>query len=1574
VAGDTTLKVTILGDADSLEKAFKQGGTSAETFGDKLKTVATAAAGAFAAYKVADFITGSISAASDLNETVSKVAQVYGNARDAAQVYAQELSTANENAEKATGKYQAAVEKSEARIQEIRADGAAKHAELADKVKDAETRQADAVVSAADVKEQAQQRYDDATQRAKDNVLAAEAKLEDVARSTAEKVEDAKENLADVVEQTSERIKDAEASAAERVENAQDRQARAHESAVEKREAAATRLKEAEADLAKAQEEGAKPERIEALTKRVNDARENQEKVATRTAKDIERADKDAAKASEDAGKQVERVKKDAARATEDAKDRVEKAEADGVKATQAAEAGVRKAKDAEKTTRERAADDLERAEKRAEKILTDAAGAVEKARAAMAKQAADQAEAEGKAGAAVEGYRTKMVAAKNDVVRVQGEIDAANMKMSRTSKAEIDKVLKDLDGWSSGAAKHFGLSKKEALDGAASMAMFGKAAGLQGPELAEFSKKLVVLSGDLGSFHNADPAEVVQAMGAALRGEAEPMRKFGVDLNSIKLETEAMNMKIWDGHGALTQQQKILAANSIIFKDTADAQGDYNRTSEGLANKTRTANKEFADMQAEIGQKLLPVQLALTNAFVKALPTLKDIGEKIADVVVPAFKLLVDVGKTIYDWVKDNWPYLTGVILGFAASMAIIYVPGMIASATATWALVTAWIAANAQAILIGAAIAALVAGVIYAYEHWGWFRDAVDAVWQFMQNTLWPMLQTVGEYIGNAFVAAIGFLSDAWNNVLQPALKDAWKFISETLWPILEKVGKWFGEVIVTAFGLMKTAWDTVLYPTLKAIWDYLKDPVFPFLEKVGGWFATTIVAAFGALKTAWDEVLSPALHAIWGFITDPLLPLLGKLAEWFITGIKAAWKVMETAWNEVLSPVLTALWKFVDKTLMPILGTLAGWFDTAIGVALDVAKGVFDTVMGAIELAIKPVTTAVGLVGSGLGLIPNLVESLKEPFERIFGLIWNAIKLPYEAMKWIIENGGKVAGFITGAGEVLTGGAGQPTAAGGAPVSFRGGKWYYGASTIEVPQSDMTPAMRASLTAGGAVGGAAPTNSQGGPGQTFAQMVASGMTVAQIAEQTGLDPAVIQANLTMQGAGSAVQDIVGAISGGDFPDENDGDPAGSGPGEANLTANAVALRRKVVSTFDYTNIGGYAFRTTAAGTPSDHAKGKALDVGSPASPIPHGLGDRIAAWAIGQSLANYVIWDNQIWSRQHPSWRDYATSGSVGRANQGSPTGRHEDHVHISVLGRGGIMRARRGGRLGLLAEAGHDEAVIPLDGASAHAKKFASMVADSIAPSAGYVETRAGVYNAPVATVGPGPVWTAPGVAAEVGPISPELAADVQKALVRGADPGIINGYVSAGMWNAVAAYIRPFLPAPSAGAAAPASGMSSSPSAGDPVWDDIEWALMSGRGDPAVISRYRLDNDWNGLRQYLSRLRGPATVSESSPPTLADNLGSSDPTTAKAAAILQGQATTDPATAAKAAAILANQRGEAAPASLPPININVNVEGTIVQERNLVASIRDVVTDPVTLMALRDGLLEFSSQGITLGLG
>lgn len=236
--------------------------------------------------------------------------------------------------------------------------------------------------------------------------------------------------------------------------------------------------------------------------------------------------------------------------------------------------------------------------------------------------------------GAALAAFGAKAVGAASD-------FEESSAKITQLFGADAESVMKFADT----AAQAIGQSKQDVLNAAGTFGTFGQAAGLAGDDLATFSNDFTTLASDLASFNNTTPEEAVQAIGAALRGESEPLRKYGILLDDATLKAAAFEMGIYKGNGTLTSQQKILAAQKVIFDQSTSAQGDFARTSDGLANQQRILAAELENVTIEIGQKLLPIALEFAHfANDTLVPALKGV----LDVLLPVLETLGKLSGTL--------------------------------------------------------------------------------------------------------------------------------------------------------------------------------------------------------------------------------------------------------------------------------------------------------------------------------------------------------------------------------------------------------------------------------------------------------------------------------------------------------------------------------------------------------------------------------------------------------------------------------------------------------------------------------------------------------------------------------------------------------------------------------------------------------------------------------------------------------------------------------------------------------------------------------------------------------------
>lgn len=255
-------------------------------------------------------------------------------------------------------------------------------------------------------------------------------------------------------------------------------------------------------------------------------------------------------------------------------------------------------------------------------------------------------------AGAALGGVVIKSISAASDL----NETISKSSVVFRAASAEVL-------AWSKTSAAAIGLSQNAALGAAATYGNLFVSMGLAADKSADMSMKLVNLAGDLASFNNIDPTEAAEKLRAGLTGESEPLKSLGININEtiikakalelgliktsastadLKLKTIAMNKAQKEAAeatkqfganssqalkatvkaekatealekatnkipGTLDAATKAQAAYALIFEQSATAQGDFARTSGGLANQQRILRANLDNLSATLGTALLP-------------------------------------------------------------------------------------------------------------------------------------------------------------------------------------------------------------------------------------------------------------------------------------------------------------------------------------------------------------------------------------------------------------------------------------------------------------------------------------------------------------------------------------------------------------------------------------------------------------------------------------------------------------------------------------------------------------------------------------------------------------------------------------------------------------------------------------------------------------------------------------------------------------------------------------------------------------------------------------------------------
>lgn len=225
----------------------------------------------------------------------------------------------------------------------------------------------------------------------------------------------------------------------------------------------------------------------------------------------------------------------------------------------------------------------------------------------------------------------------------------------TQESMSKVDTVFGDsasaIHDFAANADKNFGLSERAALDATGTFGNMFTQLGLGTDVASSMSQGMVGLASDLASFHNADITEVIEAQSAAFRGEYDSLQKYVPTINAATVEQKALELTGKKTSDELTAQDKILATNALMHEGAGAAAGDFARTQESSANQQRIAAAEAENLQANLGEKLLPVTEAVTAAKRKlvevlandVIPWMTETGSKIQEKLGPALSEVKD-------------------------------------------------------------------------------------------------------------------------------------------------------------------------------------------------------------------------------------------------------------------------------------------------------------------------------------------------------------------------------------------------------------------------------------------------------------------------------------------------------------------------------------------------------------------------------------------------------------------------------------------------------------------------------------------------------------------------------------------------------------------------------------------------------------------------------------------------------------------------------------------------------------------------------------------------------------------
>ena len=175
-------------------------------------------------------------------------------------------------------------------------------------------------------------------------------------------------------------------------------------------------------------------------------------------------------------------------------------------------------------------------------------------------------------------------------------------------TSAVFGEAAGSINEFTKGAADLVGLSENAARVLTSRLGSSLKGAGMSAEEAAKQSIFLTTTGADLAATLGGNTNDAVSALGSALRGEYDPLERFGIALKASEVNAKAVAMGLASSESDVSAYAKTQATLALVTERSAFAQGQFGREAETAQGQAQRAAAKTEDASARLGESLLPI------------------------------------------------------------------------------------------------------------------------------------------------------------------------------------------------------------------------------------------------------------------------------------------------------------------------------------------------------------------------------------------------------------------------------------------------------------------------------------------------------------------------------------------------------------------------------------------------------------------------------------------------------------------------------------------------------------------------------------------------------------------------------------------------------------------------------------------------------------------------------------------------------------------------------------------------------------------------------------------------------
>lgn len=613
----------------------------------------------------------------------------------------------------------------------------------------------------------------------------------------------------------------------------------------------------------------------------------------------------------------------------------------------------------------------------------------------------------------------------------------------------------KELLVWAETAPKSLGMTKQAALDATGTLGNLFTQLGVNADAARKMSQANVQLATDFASFHNAAPEEVIEAMTAAYRGEFDAVQRFVPLLNAANVEEKALLMTKKASKDALTEQDKALAVNALMMEGAGAAAGDFARTSDSAANRSRIAAASFEDMKTKIGDVLLPAWTALLGFITGSFfPALMQLGGIIGNTVRPAFEMAKEAALIFFSAFTGEGVEVTGILGEWGTKFASFgnTARQVFDGVKDAWSLLTTGMTEDeldtnlgewgptvkqiTDAIREGAAkIPPALDAIGAAFAKVG---EVAAPFWERIKGNE-NLLITIAVIIGGVLLAAVYSLAAGMASLAVSVIAATWPFLAvvAVIFAVIAALRyayeNWEGfRNVVNAVASWLATNVPPLIETMRAgiavAFEWIVNVAIPFIQNAFSSFMGFLEGTLmPAVTTVWNNILS-VIQAVVAFIT----PIISFLVDFISENFGHIAAIASAVWDMIKNTIANT-WQIISNIIQLFLNIISGNWSAAWQNVKNILSAAWDMIQNRVSNGLSIVRELLqgilhfigsiagrigeGLINAGKALIEGLINGIKSKIgdlKNTLGGITNLIpkvKGPPEDDKTLLEPSGRM-----------------------------------------------------------------------------------------------------------------------------------------------------------------------------------------------------------------------------------------------------------------------------------------------------------------------------------------------------------------------------------------------------------------------------------------------------------------------------------------------------------------------------------------------------------------------------------